>query len=90
MSHHHPHETLTQEAAGKKLSPQGKLRKMVEYWMHHNEEHARSYRDWANRARELGQPEVGQLLERLAGEAVLPNHDLEQVLQLLKGQPASH
>jgi hypothetical protein len=40
--------------------------------------------------RDMGLDEIGLILERLAGEAVLPNQDVKQVLMLLKAQPASH
>jgi len=89
MVHHHPHESERREEAEGKPSMQDKLVKMVEFWMHHNEEHARSYRDWAGRARQMGLDEVGDILEALAGDAMLPNRSLARVLSLLKAQPAS-
>ncbi len=90
MAHHEAHGSDQGEEPVGKLSMQDKLAKMVEFWMHHNTEHARSYRDWAGRAREMGLAEVGEVLETLADEALLPNRSLETVSALLKAQPASH
>ncbi len=84
MSHHHSHEAKHPEAADEQLSMQDKLVKMIEFWMHHNREHAHSYRDWASRARGLGLQEVALILEGLAEEAVLPNCSLEYILSLLE------
>jgi hypothetical protein len=87
---HQQHGNEEQQEAGGKLSPQERLRKMVAYWMHHNEEHARSYRDWASQARAMGLAEAGLILERLADGAVLPNRDLEKVLHLMRAPSPSH
>jgi len=89
MVHHHPHGSESREEPERKPSMQDKLVKMVEFWVHHNEEHAQSYMDWAGRAHKMGLEEVGDILETLAGDAMLPNRSLERVLGLLKAQPAS-
>lgn len=89
MVHHHPHGSEPREEPEGKPSMEDKLVKMVEFWVHHNEEHAQSYRDWAGRAHKMGLKEVGDILETLAGDAMLPNRSLERVLGLLKAQPAS-
>lgn len=89
MVHHHPHGSEPREEPERKPSMQDKLVKMVEFWVHHNEEHAQSYMDWAGRAHKMGLEEVGDILETLAGDAMLPNRSLERVLGLLKAQPAS-
>jgi hypothetical protein len=84
MAHHHSHTSDQQEQSEGKLCMPEKLLKLVEFWLHHNEEHARSYRTWAGRAREMGFDDVGHILEVLAGEALLSNRNLERVLSLLK------
>jgi hypothetical protein len=90
MTHHHPHESEYREGSEGKPSMRDKLVKMVEFWVHHNQEHAHSYYDWAGRARMMGLKEVGDILEKLSGEALLPNRSLEEVLALLKAQSAPH
>ena len=88
MAHDHSRESVHEEKSQGQLAMPDKLLKMVQFWVHHNEEHARSYRDWAGRAREMGLAEIGVILERLAGEALRPNEELEHVLLLLGAQPA--
>jgi hypothetical protein len=58
---------------------------MVQHWFHHNEDHARSYRQWAERARGLGQAEVGRILEEVALESLRLNGEMERILTLLRG-----
>jgi hypothetical protein len=68
-----------------------KLRKMAEYWISHNEEHARSYRLWAGRAREAGYGEPGDILEQIASEVVEINERLKNVIRIIDcGAPAAN
>jgi hypothetical protein len=57
---------------------------MVQHWVHHNEEHARSYRQWAERARALGQGEVGRILDEVAQENLRLNGEMERILTILQ------
>lgn len=57
---------------------------MVEHWLHHNEDHAQSFSDWAGRARELGQAGVAALIDDVARQSLLQNEQLQKALQLLK------
>jgi hypothetical protein len=94
MSHHHDHEHdhhsghESAESSGL-FSETDKLIKMVEHWIHHNEEHSRSYRKWADRAREMGQEEAGAILEEVADGTLSQNRSFERMLALLKGDPVS-
>jgi protein involved in temperature-dependent protein secretion len=76
----HAHE---HEAYGEAASDIGKLKKMAEYWINHNEEHARSYRLWAERARDAGYGRPGEILEEMASEIVESNERLRQVIQII-------
>jgi predicted metal-binding transcription factor (methanogenesis marker protein 9) len=57
---------------------------MVEHWLHHNEEHARSFIDWAERARSMEQAAVAILIDDVARQSLLQNEQLRKALQLLK------
>lgn len=46
-----------------------KLRHLIEHWMEHNEEHERTYRDWAAQADILGRPELADILRQIAHES---------------------
>jgi len=94
MSHHHDHEHGHEhhhqsghesgESSGG-FSETDKMIKMVEHWIHHNEEHAQSYRKWADRAREMGHEQAGGILEDVAGGTLSQNRSFERILVLLKG-----
>lgn len=84
MAPHHLSAGEQQEQAEGMLSLPERFVKLVEFWLHHNEEHARSYRDWAGRARTMGFDEVGRILDALAGETLLSNRNLERALYLLR------
>ncbi len=70
--------------------PLERLTKMVEHWLHHNEDHAQSFYDWAGRARELGQLEVATLIEDVARQSLMQNDQLQKALQLLKTTPGKN
>ncbi|MGV8073879.1 MAG: hypothetical protein AB2L11_04905 [Syntrophobacteraceae bacterium] len=84
MSHHdhehHGHHYPQQGA----LSETDKLFKMVRHWINHNEEHARSFRDWAKRAHDMGHEKVYLILEEVATGTELQSQNLEKALKLLK------
>jgi ferritin len=75
----HSHE------AEKPLSDRDKLIRMFEHWLQHNEDHARSYEDWAGRARTMGEQEALQLLQDMAVSAREQNERLAKVVEKLKG-----
>jgi hypothetical protein len=77
-THAHDAEKNTEPVAGIE-----KLKKMTEYWISHNEEHARSYRLWAGRARGAGYGEPGDILEQIASEVVEMNERLRKLIQII-------
>lgn len=79
--HHHDHSAVE---ASSTPSEKDKLVKMVEHWVHHNEEHARSYHDWAQRAHQLGLDDVRALLEQIADDTQLQTRNFEKIKVLLK------
>ena len=87
--HHHHHNSHDHHTQGP-LSEQEKLAKMIEHWIQHNIEHARSYRDWAQRADGLGQAEVASVLSGMAAASTKQNEDLERALSLLRNSLSSH
>ena len=77
---HHEHGPDRGEEA---VSETVKLRKMAEHWISHNEEHARSYRLWASRAREAGYEEPGEILEAVASEIVEQNERFKKIIDII-------
>ncbi|MGA2404511.1 MAG: hypothetical protein ABSG91_22875 [Syntrophobacteraceae bacterium] len=85
-AHTHEHGPDKGEEA---VSGTAKLRRMVEHWISHNEEHARSYRLWASRAREVGHDQPGEILEEIASEIVEQNERFMKIIHIIdsSGRP---
>ena len=45
-----------------------KLHHLLEHWAEHNEEHVRTYLEWAGKAESLGKKELAGLLKKIADE----------------------
>ncbi|MBU2488069.1 MAG: hypothetical protein KKA60_01635 [Proteobacteria bacterium] len=91
MSHHHSengHHHHHQEEQTAELSLSGKLEKLLDHWVRHNEDHAENYRTWAGRARAEGLDGVAQALEEAARDNVAINEKMEKALGLLRGNKA--
>jgi hypothetical protein len=84
QGHAHSHGPGGEEAPTPAITPTEKLTRMVEHWLHHNEEHARSFIDWAERARSMGQVAVAVHIDDVARQSLLQNQQLQKALQLLK------
>ena len=89
--HHEGHEHHHEHHCGDHVAPRNtgevteteKLRKMVEHWIAHNEDHARSYRLWASRAKDAGHIEPGAILEDIASDIIGQNEKLIRITQII-------
>lgn len=86
--HHDEHHGSATEESSTTLSETDKLIKMVEHWIHHGEDHARSYREWAKRANNMGLEQVYSILEEVASITESQSENLEKVLKLLRRAPS--
>lgn len=55
-----------------------KLEKLIEHWMHHNEEHAESYLNWAEKAEAAGLTETARILKDVYQQILSINALFEQ------------
>ncbi len=92
MGHDHRHSPHSHEHSDLSTTPSetDKLVKIMAHWISHNEDHARSYREWAERAGRLGQTQVAQILQSVADDTLQQNHRLAEALAILQGQRAPH
>lgn len=58
----HEHGAIPVPDDGRRTS-RAKLRILLPHWIEHNEEHAESFREWAEKARELGLEAVAEQIE---------------------------
>lgn len=62
--HHHGHDHHHHEVKSE-LSFDEKLIKLLDHWLKHNGDHAGTYREWAERARQNQLDDVATLLEEV-------------------------
>jgi hypothetical protein len=60
-----------------------RLRKLLNYWMEHNQEHSQEVRDWAGRAQALGEVKVAEEMLRAAQAMETASGLLSQSLKIL-------
>lgn len=84
--HHHDHHHNHHHSHGEspEMSMEEKLVKLLGHWTQHNEEHAKSYELWAQRAAENGLAEVAALLENAAGKTRAADEDFKAALKTLE------
>jgi len=80
QNHHHHHEIQST------LSFNEKLIKLLEHWIKHNEDHAKTYKDWAVKAKEKNMVGADFLLEDSAEMTMLINKKFEEAAKLIRGK----
>ena len=55
-----------------------KLKALLGYWIDHNEEHSQEFKEWAEKARQMGEAEV-------ADEILLAVQSMDKVTEILSG-----
>ena len=78
MTHHHQHDHEIQST----LSFDEKMIKLLEHWIKHNDDHAETYRDWAQKAKQKGRDETASLLEDAAAMTERTNKLFEQAARV--------
>ena len=62
---------------------QAKLRILLDHWVEHNREHSQEFSEWADRAKVLGEAEVGEEMLRAAQSMDESSGFLSQALKRL-------
>ncbi len=53
-----------------------KLKTLLKYWIEHNQEHSQEFKEWAEKAEQMGEAEVG-------GEILQAVGNMEKVTEIL-------
>lgn len=61
MTHHHHHHHDVKSD----LTFEEKLFKLLQHWLKHNQDHAHTYQEWADRARSNHLEQVGALIDEI-------------------------
>ncbi len=60
-----------------------KLKRLLPHWMEHNDEHAETYRKWAERILSSGNEELSKILDSLYHETRKLNGLLEEAQKMI-------
>ncbi len=82
MSHHHDHNH--HHTAPTDLSFQEKMVKLLEHWIKHNEDHSKTYNDWAQKAEDENFNDAVSLLKEASDMTIDINKKFEAALASLK------
>ncbi|MFO8102417.1 MAG: hypothetical protein R6U37_09695 [Dehalococcoidia bacterium] len=61
-----------------------KLKQLLEHWIEHNEEHAAEFREWAVKAKDLGEADISDQLLEAANQIERSNEILGQASAKMK------
>ena len=79
MTHHHKHDHEIQST----LSFDEKMIKLLEHWIKHNDDHAQTYRDWAQKAKEKNKGKAALMLEDAAEMTLSISKKFEAAIKLI-------
>ena len=79
MTHHHSHDHEIQST----LTFDEKMIKLLEHWIKHNDDHAETYRDWAQKAKAKNMRKASSLLEDAAEMTLMINKKFEEAAALI-------
>lgn len=86
MNHHdHQHLSGHHDHPSTELSFDEKLIKLLEHWIRHNQEHAKTYGDWAEKAAAGSKGEVSILLNEAVSLSMDLNRKFEKALAKMRG-----
>jgi hypothetical protein len=80
MDHHHEDDIAEHMGT---MSEREKLGKLLEYWIRHNEEHAKTYLEWSKKAATEDLKDVASLLEEASDTTIYINRLLKDALKKL-------
>ena len=80
--HHHDHEHHHHDTQSE-LTFDEKLIKLLDHWLKHNDDHARTYLDWAKKAAQNDREEVGRILEDVGALTAQISAKFEQAGRLM-------
>ncbi len=79
MTHHHSHDHEIQST----LTFDEKMIKLLEHWIKHNDDHAETYRDWAQKAKAKNMRKASSLLEDAAEMTQMISKKFEEAAALI-------
>ena len=81
--HHHDH-SHDHDSAPSELTETEKVLKRLHHWVHHNDDHAASYRDWAARIAAMGHGGAAEHLRKAADMTDAISREFEAAADLVR------
>ena len=83
MNHKHEHGSQHHDVLTD-MSVDEKIIKLIAHWIKHNEDHAKTYIDWAKKAKGNNMVQIGSALENAAALTMSINEKFEEALKSLQ------
>ncbi len=86
MTHHHNHDHHCHHHSTdhkESMSFDEKMGKILEHWLKHNTDHAGTYNEWAQKARDNGLEEIGKILDEASSMTLEMNNKFKQAISIL-------
>ena len=80
MTHHHEHHHDVQSD----LTFEERMIKLLDHWQKHNDDHAQTYMDWAEKAKANGLPQIAELLLEVNQMTLEINDRLKEAAEHLR------
>jgi hypothetical protein len=84
MSHHHDHHHHHHKDAESELTVLEKAVKMIEHWIKHNQDHSKTYREWADKLKKENLPAAAALIDEVAASHDGINDKFQQAVDLIR------
>jgi hypothetical protein len=78
--HHHEHELEKGQDLKKKFAMR------ISHWKHHNEDHLKSYQEWAAKAEEMGYGKASELLKEICRKTEEQNALFQEILEIIESE----
>jgi nickel/cobalt exporter len=62
-----------------------KLKTLLNYWVEHNQEHSEEFKEWAEKARQMGEAEAAEEILQAVGNMEKVSEILTKTLKRLEG-----
>ena len=82
--HDHDHHHHDHNHGGTEMPFEEKIIKLLEHWIRHNEDHAKTYQEWADKAKTHHLTETAALIKDAAGINLEINKKFEQAKTLIQ------
>ena len=87
MSHHHHDHSPSSATVEGGLTETEKILKLLHHWIHHNDDHAANYTEWARKVEAMGFNEAARRLHAAAEMTHAITREFEAAEAAIRDQP---